>query len=200
MYAVGHLALGYLSGKATSKLLSVNVNIPLLFVASVISDADLLIPGLEHRGPTHSLIIFFLLSLPAFVLYGKRATPYFIALAQHSIIGDYLTGGGTQLLWPVSSSWYGTGIKIMCLANVSLEWAFFLISLTIMFKTRDAWILFQHHPSNMLLFIPVFTVLLPPFFGFPLSVPSQLIIPHLTYLTLFTLSILIDLKSSLSMI
>jgi len=196
MYAVGHLALGYLSGKATSKLLSVNVNIPLLFVASVISDADLLILGLEHRGPTHSLIIFILLLLPAFALYGKRATPYLIALAQHSIIGDYLTGGGTQLLWPITSNWYGAGIKITSLANISLEWAFFLISLTIMFKTKDTWILFQHHPSNTLLLIPVFTVLLPPFFSFPLSVPIQLVIPHLAYLTLFILSILIDLKSS----
>jgi len=195
MYAVGHLALGYLSGKATSKLLSVNVNIPLLFVASVIPDIDLLIPGLEHRGPTHSLIIFLLLFLPAFILCRKRAIPYFVALAQHSIIGDYLTSGGIQLLWPISSNWYVTGIKIISLANISLEWVFFLILLTVMFKTKDTWILFQPHPSNMLLLIPVFTVLLPPFFSFPLSVPLQLIIPHLTYLALFILSILIDFKT-----
>ena len=96
MYAVGHLC--YLSGKATAKLLSVNVNIPLLLVASVISDVDLLIPGLEHRGPSHSLILFCFLFLPTFVLYGKRTMPYFITLAQHSIVSDCLIGGGTQLL------------------------------------------------------------------------------------------------------
>jgi len=197
MYAVGHLALGYLSGKATSKLLNVNVNIPLLFVASVISDVDLLIPGLEHRGPTHSLILFFLLFLPAFLLYGKRATPYLIALAQHSIIGDYLTGGGIQLLWPIASNWYGAGISMISLTIILLEWTSFLTFLTIMLKTRDAWALFQHHPSNLLLSIPVLTVLLPPFFHFPLPVPIELVIPHLTYLAIFALSILIDLIHSL---
>jgi len=175
----------------------VSVNIPLLFVASVIPDIDLLIPGLEHRGPTHSLIIFFLLFLPAFMLYGKGAMPYFIALAQHSLIGDYLTGGGIQLLWPLTLHWYGVGIRILSLFNILIEWTFFLASLTVMLNTKDAWFLFRHHPSNLLLSIPVLTVLLPSFFSFPLSVPLGLIIPHLTYLTLFIISILIDLTSSL---
>jgi len=57
--------------------------------------------------------------------------------------------------------------------------------------------LFQHHPSNLLLSIPVLTVLLPSSFRFPLPVPFGLVLPHLTYLTLFILSILIDLKSGL---
>ena len=82
------------------------------------------------------------------------------------------------------------------LPNVILEWTFFLTSLTLIYKTRDAWKLFQPHPSNLLLSIPVFTVLLPTLVSFPLPIPSGLIIPHLTYLTIFTLSILIDLKSN----
>jgi membrane-bound metal-dependent hydrolase YbcI (DUF457 family) len=172
------------------------VNIPLLFVVSVISDIDLLILGLEHRGPTHSLILLSLLFLPIFMLYGKRATPYFIAVIQHSILGDYLIGGGIQLLWPATLDWYGIGIKITSLTNILIEWTFFLTSLTIMLKAKDAWKLFQHHPSNLLLSIPVFTVLLPTLLSFPLSVPIELIIPHLTYLTIFAFSILTDLKSS----
>lgn len=196
MYAVGHLALGYLSGKTASKILNVNVNIPLLFLASTLPDIDLLIPGLQHRGPLHSIIIFCLLFLPAFILFGKRATPYFAALIQHILIGDYLTGY-TQLLWPIASDWYGLGIEITSLTNIFLEWTLFLTSITIMFKTKDAWLLFQRHPSNLTLSIPVFTVLLPTFLSFPMSVPVELIIPHLTYLTVFTLSILTDLKSTL---
>jgi len=174
----------------------VSENIPLLFVASVIPDIDLLIPGLEHRGPSHSLIIFSFLFLPAFTLYRKRAVPYLIALVQHALIGDYLTGA-TQLLWPITSNWYAVGIALTSLTNILIEWTFFLAFFAIMLKTKDIWILFQHHPSNLLLSIPVLTVLLPTFFSFPLSVPLGLIIPHLTYLTLFTISILIDLTSSL---
>lgn len=189
--------MGYLSGKATSKILKVGVNVPLLFLVSIIPDADLLVPGLQHRGPTHSIIIPCLLFLPAFMLLGKRMAPYFVALIQHSLIGDYITGEGTQLFWPITSNGYGGGIKITSLTNISLEWIFFLTFLTIMLKTKDAWILFQHHPSNLLLLIPTLTILLPSFFRFPLYVPLGLIIPHLTYLTIFTLSILTDLKFTL---
>jgi len=196
---VGHLALGYITGKATSKILDVDMNIPLLFLASVVSDIDLLIPGLRHRGPTHSLIITLLIFLPAFLLCGKRATPYFAAMAQHSIVGDYLTSEGVQLLWPIAVDWYGVGFAMTSLTNVLVEWILFLTSLTIMLKAKDVWTLFQRHPSNLLLSIPVFTVLIPTLLSFPMYVPIELIIPHLIYLAVFTLSILVDLISNLRM-
>jgi membrane-bound metal-dependent hydrolase YbcI (DUF457 family) len=197
MYAVGHLALGYLSGKATSKLLNVSVNLPLLFVASIIPDIDLLIPGLEHRGPTHSLIISVLIFIPLAIYYRKKAIPYFIAITQHALIGDYLTSGGIQLLWPLNSTHYGLAIEITTLANITIEWIVFLTSLLIMAKTKEASTLFQPHRSNLLLSIPTFTVLLPTLLSFPISVPLALIIPHLTYVTIFTVSILIDFKAIL---
>ena len=194
MYAVGHLALGYLSGKTASRILNVNANLPLLFLMSVLPDVDLLIPGLEHRGPMHSAIIFCLLFLPAFILFKKRAIPYFVVLIQHVLIGDYLTGD-TQLLWPITTNWYGLGMEITGLTNILIEWTLFLTSTTTLLKTKDARSLFQKHPSNMILAVPVLTALLPAFLSFPLHVPPELIIPHLIYIALFTLSILIDLKS-----
>ena len=197
MYAVGHLALGYLTGKIASKSLKVNINLPLLFLASVFPDIDLLIPGLEHRGPLHSIIVFFLLFLPIFLIYRKRAAPYFVAVIQHLIIGDYLTGG-TQILWPASINIYGLGLGIASLNNIVIEWALFLISITIMFKTKDVLSLFKHHPSNMILSISALTVLLPPIINFPLYVPLVLVIPHLVYLTLFIFSILVDWKAILT--
>lgn len=198
MFAVGHLALGYLTGKATSKLLNVDVNVPLLFVASIIPDIDLLIGTRVHRGPTHSLLVIVVLFLPLFMVYRKRATPYFIAVIQHAILGDYLTGGGgLQLLWPATSEWYGIGFEGASLTNILIEWASFLASLTIMHKARDTWTLFQHDPSNLLLSIPILTVLLPTLLSFPLSVPLELVIPHVVYLAIFALSILVDLKSIL---
>jgi len=194
MYAVGHLALGYLSGKTASKILNVNVNIPLLFLVSVLPDVDLLIPGLEHRGPLHSVILFSLLFLPIFILFKKRAVPYFVALIQHVLIGDYLTGT-TQTLWPITTNWYGLGMEITSLTNILIEWALFLTSTAILFKTKDAWLLFQQHPSNMILAVPVLTVLLPTLLSFPIYVSPQLVIPHLIYMALFTFSILIDLEA-----
>ena len=169
-----------------------------MFVASVISDIDLLILGLEHRGPSHSGVIVSLLFLPIFLVYGKDATPYFIAMVQHSIIGDYLTSEGVQLLWPVTSDWYGGGIKMTSLTNVLFEWVLFVASLTIMLKAKEARTLFQHHPTNLLLSIPALAILLE-LFVYPLSFLVKLIIPHVTYLTIFAFSVLTALKSNLRM-
>lgn len=188
------MALGYILGKATSKSLNVNLNIPLVLVASVISDIDLLIPGLKHRGPTHSLILSFLIFLPAFLLYRERAAPYFVAVVQHSIPGDYISGEGIQLLWPLTSYWHGVGIELMSFANFALEWGLFLMFITIMFLTRDLRALFQHHASNMFLVIPISTVLLPTLLSFPLSVPLELVAPHVILVVLFALSILVDFR------
>jgi len=194
MYAVGHFALGYLTGKVAAKSLDVKINLPLLFLASVFPDIDILIPGLVHRGPLHSVILFCLIFLPVFVIYKKRAAPYFVAVIQHIIIGDYLIGGNLQLLWPLTTSTYGFHIGIASLLNIALEWSLFLISMTFMIKTKDIFFLFKHHPSNMILAIPVMAVLLPTLISFPLYVPLALIIPHIVYLILFTIPIVIDLN------
>jgi hypothetical protein len=196
MYAVGHLTLGYLTGRAAANRLKVTPNLSLLFLAAVLPDIDLLIPGVAHRGPTHSLIIYVLTLIPALLLQGKRALPYFIALAQHAAIGDTLTGR-TQLLWPLTSTSYGTGIPITSPINILLEGGLFLISMAVLYQTKDLYQLFHHHRSNLLLSTPLFTVLLPPFLRFPIQVPLELMIPHLTYLTIFALSILTDLKATL---
>ena len=198
MYAVGHFALGYLTGKLASKSLDVNVNLPLLFLASVFPDIDILIPSLVHRGPLHSVILFCLLFLPIFVIYKKRAAPYFVAVIQHIIIGDYIIGGDLQLLWPLTPNTYGFHIGIASLTNIVLEWCLFIISMTFMIKAKDIFFLFKPHPSNMILAIPVLTVLLPTVISFPLYVPLALLIPHIFYLILLTIPIIIDLKVMLT--
>jgi hypothetical protein len=194
MFAVGHLALGYLGGKATSKLLKEKLNLPLLFVASVLPDLDILFPSLTHRGPSHSPLLLTFLFIPLLVAFGKKALPYYVALLLHPFPADYLTGG-TQLLWPVSQAFYGEEILITSLLGIALEWAVFLPSIALMLKTKDTTTLLKPHPFNFALMIPIMASLLPPFFRFPSPVPALLFIPHLIYLGLFTLSILIDIKT-----
>ena len=144
------------------------------------------------------MILFCLIFLPVFAIYKKRAVPYFVAVIQHIIIGDYLIGGDLQLLWPLTTSTYGFHIGIASLLNIALEWSLFLISMTFMIKTKDIFFLFKHHTSNMILTIPVLTVLLPTVISFPLYVPLALLIPHIVYLILFSIPILIDWKAILT--
>jgi len=135
--------------------------------------------------------------IPIFIIYHKKATPYLIALIQHSLIGDYITGGQTQLLWPITTQPYGTGICIKSQTNITLEWIIFLTSIIIMLKTKDTNTLLQPHNTNLILTIPTFTALLPTFLSFPLDVPTWLIPPHLAYISLFSASIIIDLTKTL---
>lgn len=193
MFAVGHLSIGYLLAKATGKLLKQEVNLPLVFVLSLLPDADLLIPGLQHRTITHSIIISIIIFLPVFALFKGKAVPYFAALAQHSLIGDFVTGGrygeGAQLLWPITSSSYGVPISILSTANIALELSSFLVAVVIMLKTKDIQKLLRGNLAHLALTVPTLTVLLPTFLYFPLSVPAELLVPHLAYLFLFLLSI-----------
>lgn len=169
----------------------------LIFIASIIPDIDLLIPGLKHRGPTHSIIICSVLLISTLLLFGKKVTPYFIALAQHSLVGDFVTGGA-QLLWPLSSTnLHIIEIEITAPTNVMVEWILFLLCFTVLLKTQDARMLFLPDPSNLILSVAMFTILLPLLISFPTSVPPALIIPHIIYLVIFIVSILTDFKAIL---
>lgn len=194
------MALGYILAKASSKPLKTNLNIPLALTLSVIPDMDILLERinglaslLPHRGPLHSFVAALIAFLPFFVVYRKRAVPYFIALVQHALIGDYLTGGKLQLLWPISQQQFGIDASIQSAQNVALEGILFVVSIAVMVASRDIVRLFQRHVSNLVLAIPTFTVLLPAFLNYPLNVPTLLIPPHMVYTILFSIAILLEL-------
>ncbi len=185
--------MGYLSGKASGKFLKTEVNLPLVFMLSVLPDIDLLFPVfLQHRGPTHSVIVAFLVFAPFFVVYHRKVVPYFLAFVLHPLVGDYIAGGNVQLSWPLSQQYFGMAIDIGSPVNVGLEWVFFLLAMVLMVKVGDLAVLLQPHNSNLFLAVPTFTVLLPTFLCFPLHVPVWLVLPHLFYLFIFSAAILVD--------
>jgi membrane-bound metal-dependent hydrolase YbcI (DUF457 family) len=202
MFAVGHMAFGYLSSKASSSTLKTKLNIPLVLTLSILPDGDLLareiFPSVQHRGPTHSIITALIVFVPFFIIYRKQAIPYFIALVQHGLVGDYIAGGRVQLLWPVTNMYFGTSLDIMSLTNQTLEWTMFLAATVLVLKMKDYKPFFKPQTSNLLLIIPTLTVLLPTLLSTPLDVPPMLIPPHIFYLTIFVTAILIELLFVLS--
>jgi hypothetical protein len=200
------LALGYILGWGSAKLLKTKLVIPVVLTLSVIPDMDILLQHLQllgHRGPMHSVIIMFLVFVPFFVVCQQKALPYFLALISHPLIGDFIAGGatsgrvGVQLFWPLTTSYYGLPISIDSPLNIALEWSLFLVATVILVKTRDLLGFFQAHKSNLILSVPVFTALLPTVLSYPLDVPVWLLLPHLFYIVLFTWSIAIALRSVL---
>jgi hypothetical protein len=204
MFAVGHMSLAYLIGKLSSKILRVTPNIPLLMVLSILPDIDIAIgtfTGLNiHRGPTHSLIAFLIIFTPVFAFYGKRVAPYFLAYVSHFLIGDFFIGGQLQLFWPLLKNSFGffeAGffyINIYSIVNIALEISLLFAAIIVMIKTCDYRVFFKSNKSNLVLVIPIVTVLLPTFIGYPFDKPLFLISPiigmaHLFFLVFFGLSI-----------
>ncbi len=197
MFAVGHMALAYLLGKASAARLKVAMNVPIILVLSIIPDIDILF-GMDqfHRGPTHSAVVAFLVFVPIFILYRKRAVPYFLALLSHGLIGDFIIGGKVELLWPITSQQFSLTpwlpkIEINSPINVALELSLFIIATIVMIKGRDLRVFFRGGKTNLLLAIPVATVLLPTVLAYPLGVPILLVPPHVFYLLLFMAAILV---------
>ena len=199
------MALAYLLGKGSSKSLRIKLNIPVLLVLSILPDIDIIydfLTGAEiHRGPTHSIVTATLAFIPIFIVYRKKAIPYFLALISHPLIGDFFIGGQLQLFWPFSSTRYGlhelgsTYIRISDPTNIILEISLFIISTLILWKSGDWKVFIKSNKTNLVLIIPITTVLLPSTIGYPFDAPLLLTQPilalaHLFYLVLFSLAVL----------
>jgi hypothetical protein len=84
-------------------------------------------------------------------------------------------------------------LSIYSTVNVAFESLLFLLAVVIMLKNKDFLVFFRSHTSNVLLAIPIFTVLLPTFLGYPLTVPAVLILPHLFYLIAFSIAVFLGI-------
>ncbi len=137
MLVLGHIALGYITGKIVSKATDQSINIPVIWIFSLLPDIDLLIPGLQHRGPTHSVIVALIIFTPIFIIASWKAAPYFAALASHSLIGDYFTGGA-QLFWPLSLEWLGYegSMRMGSPFEIFIEFALFAVMIAILILSR----------------------------------------------------------------
>jgi membrane-bound metal-dependent hydrolase YbcI (DUF457 family) len=203
MYAIGHFALGYLTGKGSSKALSTTLNLPLLLAISVIPDIDLFLKNFNetlfmHRGATHSIITYTILMIPFFVIYRKQAIPYFVALLSHSLIGDIPTGG-IEMLWPVSTHWYGNSIiPVGSIADAIAEIALFAIASVIMYKAKDFRELLRPKQSNLFLIIAGVTVLGPLISrtqGSGGGLPLLLLPVSIFWLAIFAYAIILSFRS-----
>jgi membrane-bound metal-dependent hydrolase YbcI (DUF457 family) len=189
------MAFGYLSSRTSSSLLKTKLNIPLVLMLSVLPDADLLlrwIPFIQHRGATHSILSALIVFVPFFIIYRKQAVPYFVALVQHGLVGDYIAGGRVQLFWPVTQMYFGTSLDIRSVPNQAIEWTMFLGATILLLKMRDYKEFFKPQASNLILIVPTLTVLLPTLLSTPIEVPAMLIPPHVFYLITFTAAIIVE--------
>ena len=176
---------------------------PLLFAASVLPDVDLLLPFIQHRGPTHSIITITFLMIPFFVVYRKKAIPYYAALLSHILIGDFFTGG-IELFWPLSNNMFGAlNFEVSSLPIALTELSLFLFTLPLMYKLGDLKELLKPNEKSWALIIPLGSIIGPLVTltrvvsldqGIETALPALLVIPSLIYIGLFIYSLYVWLK------
>lgn len=184
MFAVGHMSVAYLITRGL-KVRWGSINIPLVWLLSLLPDIDLLIPGLIHMGPTHSIIVAIGVFLPLYFYKGKVIIPYFMAYASHTILGDFITNGGIWLLWPLTSRKYALPFPFAfrSVYSANLELLLFGVFLLIFIITKDYSTPLTDR-TKPLLIIPFIALLVPVLFGFPISVPLRLIPAHLVLIAI----------------
>ena len=204
MYAVGHLALGFIAGRTVSKATKTNINLPLIFAISILPDIDLVLFPRLHRGPTHSLVFLAAIAIPFLIVWRLKTVPYAMAYAQHLLVGDMIAGS-TQYFWPVSFEEFGLGPAMGSPIEVGLEWAFFLASLALMIALGDFKNILKPRLSNLLFIVPCIgagslfvqmKLIILPFLMRQISYYSystQLVAPQVFYFVYFLLAVIITL-------
>jgi len=199
MFAIGHLALGYLTGKGASKLFNVKINLPLLLAVSVLPDVDLLFFFMSHRGLTHSIIVIGLLAIPFALKYKKAILPYLAAVLSHIFIGD-LMPSGVAYFWPISKAKLGFfDFEVSSFTMALVELTLFFITLLLMYKQNDLQALLKPANKNWLLIIVSGSLVGPLLLLGETAdpIPELLIIPSVAWLCIFAYSLLVDLRFKL---
>jgi hypothetical protein len=142
MIIPSHIFWGYVLGRGPARAKRTQVNIPLLILAGAVPDFDLLIGQpyatiLGHHGIFHSWLAIVLCSIPFFFAYGGATIPYFIAVIQHTLFGDFVTNQ-IPLLFPLTLSQTGLNLsETNPAAAIALEILGFLLFLAIFAISGD---------------------------------------------------------------
>jgi hypothetical protein len=143
MIIPSHMVWGYVLGRGAARAERTQPNIPLLILAGAIPDFDLFTGQsyatlFGHHGIFHSWLAIILCSIPFFFAYGAGTIPYFVAVVQHPLFGDFVTNE-IPLIFPLTLS--ETGIDLSQTnpaAATALEIFGFLLFLVI-FVTSGDW-------------------------------------------------------------
>ena len=195
MYAAGHMAIGYLLARIQNR--DNTLNIPIIWALSILPDIDLLIPNLEHRGPTHSLIFSLIIFLPLIIHKKGKIIPYYTALLSHSVI-DLFTNNGTQFLWPISDNnfRFPYTLKMGTTSEGIIEIILFAIMILIIILYKDYNKLIQY--TNNLMITSIFLIFIASIsIKYAYSTPKILLIPHITLVGIIFVSFIASISKKL---
>jgi membrane-bound metal-dependent hydrolase YbcI (DUF457 family) len=154
---------GYVLGRGAARVKGTQLNIPLLIFAGAIPDLDLFTGQpfatiFGHHGISHSWLAIIVCSIPFFFAYGAGTIPYFAAVIQHPLFGDFVTNE-IPLLFPLTLSQTGVNLsETNPAAAIALEIFGFLLFMVVFVMSGDFKRPFAWTRRNLLflfLWIPV---------------------------------------------
>ena len=183
MFAVGHMSVSYLLTRGLQRNKLKPLSITIVWICSLLPDADLLIPGIKHQGPTHSIFFAFAAFLPLFLVLGARVTPYFLGFVSHTILGDLITNRGIMFLWPLTTRYMSINIPGVHKPTFAGNFELVVFVLFIVFFVFKRDFTAENYVSNQkpLLIIPFLALIAPVVFGFPIPAPVRLLWPHVIF-------------------
>jgi hypothetical protein len=159
LFFLGHMAWAYVWAVIFAGKNRVKLFIPAILLLAVLPDVDLFFwsYGIEHHTITHSLFFWVVLFVPLLLKYRNSVIPYFVAVLQHFVFGDFVVGV-VMLFWPFSFSFFGFDYAMMSVFDVGLEVLGLFLALGIAYFDGDLRRLVSVDKRNVFMFFPFLAV------------------------------------------
>jgi hypothetical protein len=175
---------------------------PAILMLGVLPDVDLFLYryGIEHQTIFHSIFFWLALFLPALLIFRLNAVPYFVAVLQHFVFGDFLVGN-VWLFWPFDSSAYGLKNGLLSGFDVTLEIVGLVLAFLVLYYSGDLKRLVSVRFENIFMGIPLLALVASLFYfavDWPFaplidyigssSILSTIVVGHLIVVVFFVVS------------
>jgi hypothetical protein len=130
---------------------------PAVLLLGILPDIDLFLGsyGVYHHTFFHSIFFWFIFFLPAMISLGwKLVVPYFAALLQHFVFGDFLVGD-VMLFWPFDYGFFGFNSNMLSVYDVVLEITGLVLAFVVLYYRNDLKSLLYVNLRNIFMVFPL---------------------------------------------
>jgi hypothetical protein len=161
LFFLGHMSWAYVFAVAFAGRRGGKLFIPVILMLGVLPDVDLFLEGfgVGHRTFFHSIFFWFVLFVPALVIFRWKVVPYLVAVLQHFAFGDLFVVG-VMLFWPFSSSFFGFDNAMLSVFDVALEIVGLLLAFGVMYFNGDLKRLVSVSLDNVFMLVPLLALTL----------------------------------------
>lgn len=157
MFFLGHMSWAIIFASVFNIKPKNKLFFPVVLILGILPDFDLFLGryGVMHHTFFHSIFFWLIFFLPAIISLGwKLVVPYFAALLQHFVFGDFLVGD-VMLFWPFNFSFFGFNSNMLSSIDAILEITGLVLAIVVLYYRNDLKRLLSVNLSNVLMVFPL---------------------------------------------